>query len=603
MNDHDLNTAYQPRSYALNTYLSTVFYRLGYWCASKPLLTFAIALIVCAILNAGWARFDVERDPVRLWVAKGSASELAKEAFDSNFGPFFRTEQVFLSRENRGAVLDWPTLQWWASVEEDIRGLTTGDGQLGLKDVCFAPTDGDRRTTEPCVVQSVMGWLGDSIDSVDEESWADTLDTCASSPAECLPSSGAPLNPRLLLGGVPGYSGHHKAEDASAEVKASEARAIVVTYVVDNSLDAAVVRRAEEWEEVLRRYLDGLRVPTGLRMSYSTGVSLEQELNNASNTDVLVVVLSYLAMFIYVSLSLGGTAASLATIAGRSIIALVRSVPAFKRAGGRMRAGSFSSAASLHTSDASLRHLLIDSKFVLGLWGIAIVLLSVSTSVGLFSFLGVKVTLIIAEVIPFLVLAIGVDNVFILAHEVDRQNARAYASGPYGGIGRPSRVARYGTGSHFATAEDSDDEGVEEIDDGLPPAEERVARALGRMGPSILLSAACETVAFALGAVVGMPAVRNFAIYAAGAVAVNALLQVTVFVSAIAIDLKRSEVRCSSCSFVRPKFRSRTGPSSRLHSMCPAAHNGSGFAARTFGRLDRPFHPAILCPHTAQATG
>lgn len=37
------------------------------------------------------------------------------------------------------------------------------------------------------------------------------------------------------------------------------------------------------------------------------------------------------------------------------------------------------------------------------------------------------------------------------------------------------------------------------------------------MGPSILLSASCETVAFGLGAMVGMPAVRNFAIYAAGA--------------------------------------------------------------------------------------
>ena len=40
----------------------------------------------------------------------------------------------------------------------------------------------------------------------------------------------------------------------------------------------------------------------------------------------------------------------------------------------------------------------------------------------IFSFVGVKVTLIIAEVIPFLVLAVGVDNVFILIHELDRQN-------------------------------------------------------------------------------------------------------------------------------------------------------------------------------------
>ena len=48
--------------------------------------------------------------------------------------------------------------------------------------------------------------------------------------------------------------------------------------------------------------------------------------------------------------------------------------------------------------------------------------------------------------------------------------------------------------------------------------------------------------AFALGALVPMPAVRNFALYAAGSVFLNALLQMTVFVSALVVDLKRVEV-------------------------------------------------------------
>ena len=76
----------------------------------------------------------------------------------------------------------------------------------------------------------------------------------------------------------------------------------------------------------------------------------------------------------------------------------------------------------------------------------------------------------------------------------------------------------------------------------LLSAEERVARALAKMGPSILLSATTETIAFALGAIVPMPAVRNFALYAAGSVFLNAVLQVTVFVSALLLDLKRVEV-------------------------------------------------------------
>ena len=73
-------------------------------------------------------------------------------------------------------------------------------------------------------------------------------------------------------------------------------------------------------------------------------------------------------------------------------------------------------------------------------------------------------------------------------------------------------------------------------------AEERIARTLARMGPSILLSTVTETVAFALGALVPMPAVRNFALYAAGSVLINALMQVTVFISALTLDLRRLEV-------------------------------------------------------------
>src|SRR5437762_9631719 len=103
---------------------------------------------------------------------------------------------------------------------------------------------------------------------------------------------------------------------------------------------------------------------------------------------------------------------------------------------------------------------IVQSKFMLGIMGIVIVLMSVSASVGVFSAAGIKVTLIIAEVIPFLVLAVGVDNIFLIVHEFERVN-----------ISHPDA----------------------EIED-------RVARALGRMGPSILLSATTETVAFTLGA-------------------------------------------------------------------------------------------------------
>lgn len=62
----------------------------------------------------------------------------------------------------------------------------------------------------------------------------------------------------------------------------------------------------------------------------------------------------------------------------------------------------------------SLWHLQVDSKISLGIAGILIVLSSVACSLGIFSYIGIPFTLIVIEVIPFLVLAVGVDNIFIL---------------------------------------------------------------------------------------------------------------------------------------------------------------------------------------------
>ena len=61
---------------------------------------------------------------------------------------------------------------------------------------------------------------------------------------------------------------------------------------------------------------------------------------------------------------------------------------------------------------------MIESKITLGLGGVMIVLLSVAASIGTFGFIGVPATLIIFEIIPFLVLAVGVDNIFILVQKV-----------------------------------------------------------------------------------------------------------------------------------------------------------------------------------------
>ena len=471
--DDELQPAQSPsilpsRQYVINTLCDRIFSRLARKSAQYPALTIGASLLVVGLLSLGWIKFEVERDPVRLWVAPDSAAATEKRFFDKNFGPFYRAEQAFLvndtNPEGPGPVLTYDTLSWWFDVEGQVQRLKSPHSGVTLNDICYKPTG------SACVIQSVTGYFGDIL-SLDPETWQADLQTCVDNPSEqgCRPDFGLPIDPKLVLGA---YNG-----------SVTDTRALITTWVVNNYEEGSSdVEKAIEWEEEANSRLHMIQLEAqrrGLRVSFNTEISLEQELNQNTNTDAKIVVVSYIIMFLYASLALGST-----TLAARQVI-----------------------------KNPSVA--LVQSKFMLGVVGILIVLLSVSASVGLLSAAGVRSTLIIAEVIPFLVLAIGVDNIFLIVHEFERVNS-----------------------SH-------PDE----------PVENRLGKALGRIGPSILLSATMETVAFALGAFVGMPAVRNFALYATGAVIINALLQVTMFIATLALNQRRVEsgmADCIPCLRVRP---------------------------------------------------
>lgn len=105
------------------------------------------------------------------------------------------------------------------------------------------------------------------------------------------------------------------------------------------------------------------------------------------------------------------------------------------------------------------------------------------------------------EVIPFLVLAIGVDNLFILVHAYQGLDHSKY----------------------------------------IKPTD-AVSDALAEVGPSILLTAITQASCFAIGTWTNQPAVFTFALYATVAIIFNFLLQITAFIAFMTIDLTRQEV-------------------------------------------------------------
>ncbi|KAI8093242.1 patched family-domain-containing protein [Halteromyces radiatus] len=463
-----LDPDHTPRRYWMNTRIQNWFYYQGLFCARYPWLVICSGLVFITLLSAGWSRFSLERDPVNLWVSPTSEALAQKNHFDEHFSPFYRTTQLFLVSEDESKpFLSTSRLEHLFALQEEIKTMNSNELGISLQDVCFHPTG------DACIVQSITGYWQDDINNFDPDNWREDLEQCIFDPTSCLPESLQPLKPQMILGG---YSTDKN------DIHYIDAKAVVVTFVLRNSLDPIETDKAQDWEvSLLSNILSKVNDRPeweGVRITYSTESSLEIELNQSSNTDGKTVAISYLVMFLYASIALG------------------------------------------RLTTWQPRRLMVESKFSLGICGILIVIFSVSAAVGLFSLTGRKTTLIIAEVIPFLVLAVGVDNIFILCHEFDRRR---------GLVEKENQQIQHG-----------DNGGGESM-------EESAAKTLGKMGPSILLSSLSETLAFGLGTLVSMPAVSSFAFVAATAVFVDFLLQVTCFVSCMVLDAKRTEANRIDC--------------------------------------------------------
>lgn len=135
-----------------------------------------------------------------------------------------------------------------------------------------------------------------------------------------------------------------------------------------------------------------------------------------------------------------------------------------------------------------------------------IVISSASVSIGVTAWAGLDMSMISVEVIPFLILAIGVDNMFIISTAFARAKRRLLKV-----TGTP------------------------------PKTEDALGMALADVAPSITAAAFSEIMAFIVGTATSVPALTDFCIQAAVAVGVDFLLQLTVFIAFLSLDERRKK--------------------------------------------------------------
>lgn len=363
-----------------------------------------------------------------------------------------------------------------------ILGLGVNNSN-GLEKICFAPLSASYTgppTVSDCVVQSIWGYFQDDLKNFEttdtdsngfEVNYLDSLVKCFGNPYNpaCLATYGGPVDPAVALGDF-----LEGGQSLSASPPYEKANVVILTFLVNNYHKKELLEPAKEWETIyvnfMKDWLENNK-SNNMDVAFSSERSIEDELLRESESDVSTILISYMIMFAYIAISLG------------------------------------------HVELGQYSRLLIDSKITLGIGGVLIVLASVVSSIGMFGFIGIPATLIIIEVIPFLVLAVGVDNIFILVQTHQRDAKRP-------------------TETHA----------------------EHVGRILGKVGPSMLLTSVSESCCFFLGGLSGMPAVKAFALYAGMALIIDFLLQITCFVSLLSLDtVRQAENRYDILCFIRDK--------------------------------------------------
>ncbi|EOY15280.1 Patched family protein isoform 17 [Theobroma cacao] len=438
-------------------YMSNFYRKYGRWVARNPTLVLSLSVGMVLLLCLGLIHFKVETRPEKLWVGPGSKAAEEKRFFDSHLAPFYRIEQLILAtipdalHDKSPSIVTEENIKLLFEIQKKIDAIRANysGSMITLTDICMKPMGQD------CATQSVMQYfkMDPSYNADDRLEHVKYCFQHYTSAESCMSAFKAPLDPSTILGGFSGTN-------------YTEASAFIITYPVNNAIDKEgnETEKAVAWEKAFIRLAKDELLPMvqskNLTFSFSSESSIEEELKRESTADVITILISYLVMFAYISLTLGDTPR----------------LPSF----------------------------YITSKVLLGLAGVLLVMLSVLGSVGFFSAIGVKSTLIIMEVIPFLVLAVGVDNMCILVHAVKRQALDL-------------------------------------------PLEGRISNALVEVGPSITLASLSEVLAFAVGSFIPMPACRVFSMFAALAVLLDFLLQVTAFVSLIVFDFLRADSRRIDC--------------------------------------------------------
>jgi Niemann-Pick C1 protein len=442
-------------------------------------------------------------------VAQDSQTYYQQAFFNKKFGAFFRINQLILRAEDNDDKTDLFQKEYLEKIYElqsriENKTITFMNQTYSIKDFCYKPIQ-----EEGCLITSPMDFWKMNLTKMREDKDIKETAKCLKRTAEkeipCMDRLGIPIQIDAVFG-AQGCENNEICDECNLCRKT--ARALSVTFLLNN--DFYTNKIAEIWErdvfidevkkfnleqenknstnrtvllfqdtskfieneslnqnQNLISYLENVENTNNfknsttepkLRVDFMSERSVPDELNLENQQNIAVVVVSYLLMFLYISIAMG----------------------------------EFPS--------------IILSRVLVAFGGILVVILSFLGSIAIVSLMGIRLSLISSEVVPFLVLAIGVDNMFIITGAKDRKRKKAQLIDP-------------------------SKENHSEVN-----LNEHIAATLKEVGPSITTAAFSEFLAFLVGYLTKIPALQSFCLAAAFAVMIDYLLQITLFLAIVTLD-------------------------------------------------------------------
>ena len=186
----------------------------------------------------------------------------------------------------------------------------------------------------------------------------------------------------------------------------------------------------------------------------------------------------------------------------------------------------------------------VGSRVGLTFAGIISIGMALATAYGLGSYFGLFFSPLM-NVLPFLLLGVGVDDMFVIVNAYDNTEIR------------------------------------------VDPVE-RMGRALRYSGMSVTVTSLTDVIAFLIGSSTSLPALRNFCFYAALGIFFDYFYQVTFFVACLALDEKRRDKSKGDCLFCL------TCPPEACCVCCKPHKSQKSLLPRTLGAMGRRLQNRIV---------